>query len=62
MNVSEFNGASNRQSANAVVLDPQNLLRTLTASQVKTSSDLKLLLNTVKEGRVSTPNFFDHVF
>jgi hypothetical protein len=43
---------------------PQNLLRTLTESQVKSGfpdSDLKLLLTTVKEGRVSRTITFSSV-
>lgn len=34
------------------LLDAQNLLRTLTESNAKPLTDLRLLLNTVKEGRV----------
>jgi hypothetical protein len=35
-----------------LTLSAQNLLRTLTESNVKPHADLRLLLNTVKEGRV----------
>ena len=55
MNVRAFRAISPSFSDFAV---HQNLLRTLTESQVKASladTDLKLLLSTVKEGRVCHP-------
>ena len=52
-----------RWSAHASVIEPclilfKHLLRTLTESQVKPTVDLRLLLTTVKEGRVSSGFFW----